>query len=343
MDLTSEQATWWGPFAGRGRPRSIVELIRAGTLDAELAALVWVMIEARVPVIVAAGPQSAGKTTILAALLDFLPSGIRRIPLHGWVEDFAWLPEAARLGWREPASGPRERGRTAPDVSAGPAPDVSALGRLAAGRDVPGEVGESPGESPVSPASAYLLATELSPHLPVYTWGEQARIAVRATSLGYGLGATIHADSLEEVFAALSSRGVGLTEDEQSHLGIVLILRVLPPAPGARAGGDRELRRRIVAAHYVRPLARDMHGHVQRPGPAVLATWDERRDAFEHFAWGVIPELAERAGVRTGDFEVEQGRRATYLRGLLEAGVVSVDDARSAIDGYRVQPVGHRH
>ena len=343
MDLTSEQATWWGPFAGRGRPRSIVELIRAGTLDAELAALVWVMIEARVPVIVAAGPQSAGKTTILAALLDFLPSGIRRIPLHGWVEDFAWLPEAARLGWREPASGPRECGRTAPDVSAGPAPDVSALGRLAAGRDVPGEVGESPGESPVSPASAYLLATELSPHLPVYTWGEQARIAVRATSLGYGLGATIHADSLEEVFAALSSRGVGLTEDEQSHLGIVLILRVLPPAPGARAGGDRELRGRIVAAHYVRPLARDMHGHVQRPGPAVLATWDERRDAFEHFAWGVIPELAERAGVRTGDFEVEQGRRATYLRGLLEAGVVSVDDARSAIDGYRVQPVGHRH
>ena len=29
-------------------------------------------------------------------------------------------------------------------------------------------------------------------------------------------------------------------------------------------------------AHYVRPLARDAHGHSQRLDPAVLATWDER-------------------------------------------------------------------
>ena len=312
MDLTSERAAWWGPFAGSARPRSIVELIRAGTLDAELAALLWMMLEARLPVIVAAGPRSAGKTTTLTALLDFLPPGIRRIQLRGWAEDFAWLPEGSTLGWRPDGHG----------EGAHPEPPVP-----------PGSV---------SPATAYLLATELSPHLPVYTWGEQARIAVRATSLGYGLGATIHADSLEEVFAELSSRGVGLTEDEQSHLGIVLILGVLPPAPGAR-GVDRELRRRIVAAHYVRPLARDVHGHLQRLGPAVLATWDEPRDTFEHFAWGVVPELAERAGIKAADFEVEQGRKAVYLRGLAAAGVTAVDEVRSAIDGYRASPGGHRH
>ena len=34
-------------------PRSVVELIRAGTLDAELAATLWVLIEGRVPVVVA--------------------------------------------------------------------------------------------------------------------------------------------------------------------------------------------------------------------------------------------------------------------------------------------------
>jgi hypothetical protein len=311
VDLTSERAAWWGPFAGSARPRSIVELIRAGTIDAELAALLWMMLEARLPVIVAAGPRSAGKTTTLTALLDFLPPGIRRIQLRGWAEDFAWLPEGSTLGWRPDAHG----------EGVHPEPPVP-----------PGSV---------SPATAYLLATELSPHMPGYTWGEQARIAVRATSVGYGLGATIHADSLEEVFAELSSRGVGLTEDEQSHLGIVLILRVLPPASGTRV--DRELRRRIVAAHYVRPLARDVHGHVQRLGPAVLATWDERRDTFEHFAWGVVPELAERAGIKAADFEVEQGRKAAYLRGLAAAGVTAVDEVRSAIDGYRASTAGHRH
>ena len=33
----------------------------------------------------------------------------------------------------------------------------------------------------------------------------------------------------------------------------------------------------VVAAHYVRPIARDVHGHVQRLGPAVLSTWDPAR------------------------------------------------------------------
>ena len=57
--------------------RSIVELLRAGTLDAELAAMLWVLIEGRVPVIVAAQDRLVGKSTLLGALLDFLPPGIR--------------------------------------------------------------------------------------------------------------------------------------------------------------------------------------------------------------------------------------------------------------------------
>ena len=99
----------------------------------------------------------------------------------------------------------------------------------------------------------------------------------------------------------------------------------------------------MVAAHYVRPLARDVHGHPQRLGPAVLATWNERSDTFEHFAWGVIPELAERTHQKAGDFEAEQGRRADYLRGLAEADVSSAEAVRTAIDGYRAGSPGHRH
>ena len=53
--------------------RSIVELIQGGVLDAELAALAWVLLEARLPLIVAGLAQGAGKTTVFEALLDFLP------------------------------------------------------------------------------------------------------------------------------------------------------------------------------------------------------------------------------------------------------------------------------
>ena len=79
------------------------------------------------------------------------------------------------------------------------------------------------------------------------------------------------------------------------------------PAPGLR---------RVVAAHYLRPLARDAHGHPQRLPPAVLATWDERIARFEHFSWGIAAELAGRVGRRTGDFERERERRSATLAAL---------------------------
>ena len=90
-----------------------------------------------------------------------------------------------------------------------------------------------------------------------------------------------------------------------------------------------------MAAHYIRPVARDEHGHVQRLGPAVLATWDADHDRFEHFAWGITPELALRVGRTAGDFELEVDRRRDYLAGLADAGIVEVEAVRAAIDGYR--------
>jgi hypothetical protein len=286
-------------------PRSIVELIRAGTLDAELAAMLWLLIEGRVPLIVAAADQGAGKTTLLTALLEFLPSGLHTVELAGASETFEWLPQAPELGWRRPrALGGPERARA----------ELEQAGRIP----------PRPAQPPVRPDNTVLLVPELSDHLPSYTWGAEARIAIRAASIGYDLAATIHADDLEEVFDTLRRPPVAADDDELSRLGIVLILR--------RVGDGM---RRVVAAHYIRPAARDEHGHVQRLGPAVLATWDPNLDRFEHFGWGVTPELALRVGRKSGDFELEVDRRRDYLAGLVEAGLVEVDAVRAAIDGYR--------
>ena len=51
-----------------------MELIRIGTLDAELAATLWLLLEARVPIIVAGATPGAGKSTLLRASLAFLPA-----------------------------------------------------------------------------------------------------------------------------------------------------------------------------------------------------------------------------------------------------------------------------
>ena len=59
-DISPAQGRW----AARPippEPRSIVELIRTGTLDVELAAQLWLLVEARVSVVVAGEAQGTGK------------------------------------------------------------------------------------------------------------------------------------------------------------------------------------------------------------------------------------------------------------------------------------------
>lgn len=283
--------------------RSIAELIADGVLDAELAALAWLLIEARVPIVIGGLARGAGKTTLLEAVLDFLPASVRRIDLAGQAEGFAWLPEAAALGWPPPAG---------PTAASSP---------------------------PVTPATTYIVAAELSQHLPAYTWGPSARTLVRATTIGYGIGATIHADRLEDVHDALRARPVSLTDDELSYLGLILIVR-------ARREPDGAVRRRVVAAHYARPVGRDEHGHVQRLPPAVIAARDDGSDALEHFAWGVMPELAIRVGRKAGDLELDEAARAQLLQALVEAGTTEVEAVRRAILLHRAAEAvapDHRH
>ncbi|HYM84428.1 MAG TPA: hypothetical protein VEY67_09785, partial [Candidatus Dormibacteraeota bacterium] len=90
---------WWGPPWAAARLRAITELISQRVLDVELAALLWLLVEARVPIVVAAGPSGAGKTTLLTALLAFLPDDADVRVVLGPEPDLSWLPEAASLGW----------------------------------------------------------------------------------------------------------------------------------------------------------------------------------------------------------------------------------------------------
>lgn len=267
--------------------RSIVELVRAGSLDTQLAATLWLLLESQVPLVVAGASGGVGKSTMLDALLAFVPGVVRVVALRGDAEDFAWLPQASELGW-------------------------------------PGVVKGTAGSAPVRPDNAVLLVDELLDRSAAETWGAAARVVVRAAVIGYGLAATMSGDSLDDVFETLRRPVVGLTDDELSRLGVVLVLRRLDDG-----------RRRVVAAHWVRPAARDAHGHVQRLGPAVLTTWNATTDTFEHFGWGVTPELAMRVGRRAGDFEIEIERRRDLLNALVRSGTTAPDEVRAALLGYR--------
>jgi type IV secretory pathway ATPase VirB11/archaellum biosynthesis ATPase len=172
-----------------------------------------------------------------------------------------------------------------------------------------GELGwQASGRVAAAVGSGAVMVADLTPGFEVPTWGEHARLAIRALTAGYGLAATADGDRLEDVLGRLSAAPVGAIDDELTRLGIVLIL-------GADAGGATRVR----AAHYLRPVARDVHGHIQRLAPAALAMWNGKTGRFDHFAWGVLDELAGRAGVRPLAFEREQAVRAGRLAGAARA------------------------
>ncbi len=108
---------------------------------------------------------------------------------------------------------------------------------------------------------------------------------------------TLRAGSLQEAFDILGADPFHLTDDAIRSLGIVIV---------ARDG-------RVAAAHYLRPVERDREGHLQRRPPAVLATWEESANRFEHFAWAVTPELAIRVGRTQAELEDEISERARRL------------------------------
>lgn len=82
---------WWGgENRASGRP-SLLGLIDNGTLDFRTAALLWLLVDRKSSILAAAGPQLAGKTTLLTALLDVMPSVYKHVLTRGKHEDFSFL------------------------------------------------------------------------------------------------------------------------------------------------------------------------------------------------------------------------------------------------------------
>jgi len=251
-------------------PAALAALVGERVLDAELAALLWVLLDARTPVLVA-GRHGSGRRPVVSALAAVLPDLAVRLPVGGVSEEFEWLPEAGALGWHRATALPVEEPPSA------------------------------------RPETGVLVVHDLADGAAGGPDGGQARILVRALALGYGMLATTLGDTLDDVLNRLHAPAVGSDDDERSRLGVVLAMT--PPDPGAAP--------RVAAAHYVRPVALDTHGHVQRLPPAVLATWSAAAGRWDHFAWGVLADLAGRTGRSPIDVEREQARRATLLQEMV--------------------------
>jgi hypothetical protein len=91
---------------------------------------------------------------------------------------------------------------------------------------------------------------------------------------------------------------------------------------------------RVNIAHYLRPTERDAEGHVQRRAPAVLTAWDGLSATWEHFAWGITPELADRVDRTQADFEQRQLDRRGFLHAISRGDPLSEEQWRVVVLRY---------
>jgi len=91
----NQPESWWG-WHGYNHPEamSITQILRAGTMPVRVAAILSLAMERGAPMILAAEPPGAGKTTILTALLAFAKPESSVYFTRGWGETFALPPRA---------------------------------------------------------------------------------------------------------------------------------------------------------------------------------------------------------------------------------------------------------
>jgi hypothetical protein len=204
-------------------------------------------------------------------------------------------------------------------------PELAALAWLLVEGEVPLVVTGAASLAERSAVAGAVLSVDPGRPFVLIDADDEAPTLARLSALlrgGLSVGLVIEGPDLQSVFDRLRVAPTSLPDDAIRRLGLVLVI-------GRTVRGSR-----VTVAHYLRPTERDGQGHLQRRPPAVLATWDESTDSFEHFAWGIMPELADRVDRSQADLEQRQLDRAGFLATMARTGGLEAHDWQAAVRRY---------
>lgn len=200
--------------------------------------------------------------------------------------------------------------------------------------------------SEIGPERGYMLVNEMSDHLPIYVWGRNAQGALSLAGKGYGMGATMHADSLDE---ALTQMRADLRATDADLAGLTIYLqysayqtpagmyRRVEEAWHLRLGTDGVLAPARLAA-IEGDRSPSLTGAQRLPSPPVLSSDGGRSTrALLHETDGYAA-LACTLGLTADAFEAELTERAAYLAVLAARGICEPPEVAMALAGYPTLP-----
>jgi len=164
----------------------------------------------------------------------------------------------------------------------------------------------------------YVLINEMSDHIPVYTWDDNARRAFELLAEGYSLATTMHDETVEGVVRQLHE-DLSIPKTQIANITFIIPLYV------GRLGG---LMRRVQEVAFLRPDGDEL-------SITTIASWDLSSDTFE-----VLQEPEHReafaawAGLPVDALDHELNKREGFLTALLNTGVSSIPEVNGAIEGF---------
>lgn len=194
----------------------------------------------------------------------------------------------------------------------------------------------------IEPGTGYLLINEMSDHLPIYVWGRAARGALMLAGKGWGLGATMHADSLPEAVEAFRTQ-LGATDADIAGLTIYLQYSAYLTPAGMYRRVEEAWHLRLDESGALAPVrlgvidgdrSPSLTGAQRLPAPPMLPD-DGGRSArpFAHDS-DAYAALAASLGVEAETLERELDDRATFLEALAERGICDPPSVAVAVRGY---------
>lgn len=200
----------------------------------------------------------------------------------------------------------------------------------------------------IGPERGYLLVNEMSDHLPIYVWGGNARLALQLAARGYGLGATMHADTLDE--AATLLRGeLGASDADLASLTIYLQYSAYRTPAGMYRRVEEAWHLRTDAAGRLAPVrlaaiegerSPSLTGAQRDPEPPLLDGDGGRSGRPLVHDPAAYAELATALGMTADALEAEIVARIAFLSALAERGICDPASVASAVAQYPSVPEG---
>jgi hypothetical protein len=194
----------------------------------------------------------------------------------------------------------------------------------------------------IGPDRGYLLVNEMSDHLPIYVWGRNARGALELAGRGYGIGATMHADSLDEALALLHDQ-LGATDADLAGLTTYLQFSAYLTPAGMYRRVEEAWHLRLDERGALAPIrlaalegrrSPRLTGAQRDPEPPLLASDGGRSSRpliHDHEAYAV---LATSLGLGADALEAELAARSDYLAALAERGTCDPASVAVALSQY---------